>query len=480
MARIIYESIGPNYQVPGLPYDKTYQYVRPVVFDDVPSEEDLARVLAEADEQTLVNPLSIQAVKGMRDYIPTTFKRVTEKMPHGLHNELFGLSEDWMPEADRVLLQLQTEIEAKGATLDAAIIHDRFEQSTIVNKAHVLNRLHNIGHLYGHLAERESPFLFGDLTDPTRWYAALSEMKQMFIEYMLEVPMGERKCVVRTRKADVSPEELKEYPHIEWLKSKLGDIFVADLLYGSASRTKDKRKYKDLDNWVVVTDVAKAHELLRGTRPVVADGRVVEGASKLPQEEKERLGMKDLGIHLFPVDADPKKTHEYIKRHIRFLHDSVEFRKHTRILYGAIPFPKSEMDEVIERGVSQAYVKLKTVTGALNWAWHTPQQIYGKPNLFEFIVKNMRFFLQHSLNATGEPAFRDKQTLDKLLAERGLAIPEYADDLEHIRHSLLYSVVGVFKLQKELLEHGRTPDLEFLAHATRGTHVPQSWDAMDD
>jgi predicted nucleotidyltransferase len=269
-------------------------------------------------------------------------------------------------------------------------------------------------------------------------------------EYLMEIPVGKRNYTVTTRTPEVSEKELEKYPFVDWLKEKLGDNFLGDLLYGSAARTDDPSKFSDYDNWVRVKDVKKAHEVLRGTKPAVVDGKLIENCPE------DTPGWRHVGIHLFPEDDD------YLLRHIRFLHDSVEFRKHTKVLYGEFPFPKVGMDEVIERGISHAYVKLKTIAGSLNWAWSSPERIIGKPNLYEFIVKNLKFFLQHSLNAVSTPRFRDKEELTRLLADRDLEIPKYIPDLDHIKDSLLYSMVSVLKLQKELSEHEREPRLDFM------------------
>lgn len=471
MAKKLFETIGNNYQVPGLPYEETFKYVRPVLLDDVPTKAEIAQLLDESDDSTLTNPWSLQVVKGFRDYIPTTFKRITGEMPKDQLEEYFGIDKNWIPEEDRVLLQLQTEVEAKAATIDAAIIHNRMELGTVVNKAHVANRLYMIGRLYNHLQEREYPFLFGDLSSRNDWYRALSEMKMQFMDYMYEVPVGPRTYPIKIRKQDVSQAELvKDYPYIEWLKNKLGDNLIGVLLYGSAARTKNNAEYSDFDNWVRVRDVGLAHKVLQGTKPSVINGKVVEGY------DGHSLEAKHLGIHLFPEDD------EYTIRHIRFLHDSIEFRKHTKVLMGEFPFPKVALDEVVERGISQAYIKLKTIAGSLNWAYNSPHKIQGKPNLFEFIVKNIRFFLQHSLNAIHMPKFRDKIELNNLLKKRDMALPEYTDDLDGIRDSLLFSMESVLKLQKELLLSGRKPQLEFLVdeNIRELQNINPDWRLFDD
>jgi len=469
MANILYETIGRNYQVPGLPYEEKFEYVKPVVFDDVPTRKDVVDLLSTADSKTLVNPWSLQVIRGFRDYLPTTFKRITHKMPSDTLEELFGVDANWIPESDRILLQLQCETEAKGATLDAAIVHDRMSLGTVVNKAHTLNRLYMIGRLYGHLNERPGyPFLFGDLSDKTTWHDALSDMKLQFIDYIREMPLGSTRYKIRTRKADVGADEIKDYPFIEWFKQKLGDNFMGALLYGSAARTKDPALYSDFDNWVRVHDVQAAHKVLRGTCPAVLDGKVVEGdASHAP-------GAKHLGVHLFPEDD------EYLFRHILFLHDSKEFRKHTRILYGQFPFPVQPMEEIIERGLSHAHLKLKTIAGSLNWGYSAPEKIVGSPNLFEFIAKNKRFFLQNMLNAIATPQFRDKQVLDALLRTRGMEVQKYRDDPDYIREALISTFIDTFALQKEFVAYSRTPKLDFLGHTSVAADPAGHWDRLDD
>ena len=178
MAKILFEHKGLNYKVPGLPYENKFEYVRPIVLDSVPTMDELEKLILNSDVTTLVNPWTIDVLRGFRDYIPTTFMRVAQNMNPDAMEQYFGSDENYIPEKERVLLQLQTEIEAKAATIDAAIIHKRKELGTVVNKAHIANRLYVIGRFYGHLKEREYPFLFGNLLDPTTWDDALSQIKR--------------------------------------------------------------------------------------------------------------------------------------------------------------------------------------------------------------------------------------------------------------------------------------------------------------
>src|SRR4030043_605379 len=145
MAKIIYESIGPNYQVPGIPYEETFKNVKPVIFDRVPGIDNIRELLDNSDKNTLTNPWTVQVVRGFRDYIPTTFRRITQKMPNELLEKYFRINEDWIPEAGKVLFQLQTEIDLKSQNIDPTNIKSRRELGTVVNKAPVLNRLYKIG-----------------------------------------------------------------------------------------------------------------------------------------------------------------------------------------------------------------------------------------------------------------------------------------------------------------------------------------------
>ncbi len=476
MANIIYQNRAPNNRIEGLPYPNRFEYVRPVIFDSVPSVDDLKRILSDTTENsTLVAPWSLDVVKGFRDYVPTTFKMVTQGMDKSQFTELFGLPSEWIPEPERVLLQLQSEFDAKSATLDAAATHNRKDLDTIVNKAHLVNRLYLIGRIYNHVEEREYPMLFGDLTKEDTWNDVLLSMKETFIDYFLQVPLGKRKYDVRIRTAEqeVTPEELQErYVYIDWLKQKLGDDLLGVLLYGSAARATDPSQYSDFDNWVRVKDLTKAHKILRGTCPAVLNGKVVELSNGEHPE-----GAKHLGIHLFP------ENQEYLLRFVRFLHDSREFLEHTKVVYGEFPFIKVKQDEIIERGISHAYIKLKTIAGALNWAYTFPEKMLGKPPLFEFIVKNVRFFHQHALNAVEGPNFRSKQVLNQRLAEKGLHIPDYIDVLNYIKESMLHAMYSVLTLQSDFLNTGRRPNLKFLNDDKKydwGSPEIDEWQIMGD
>jgi len=457
---ILYDKTGPGKKVPGIPYEDRFQMVRSVIVDDVPKPKDLAQILLDTTDLTLVTPWSLDVVRGFRDYVPTTFNMVTEDMAQDQMKEYFGLPRDWEPEENRILLQLQSELDAKSATIDAAIIHNRKDFGGIINKAHLINRIYKIGRLHQHFENRDQlyPFLYGNtFEDETTWNETLIGIKSHFMEFFGEVPLG-RWYAMQTRKAEdeVTPEELKDrFVYVDWLKEKLGDNLLGVLLYGSAARTSDPSGHSDFDNWVRVKDVPAAQRALAGTCPEVFDGKVVEN-----KDHKEIEGAHHLGVHFFPEDDD------YSLRFIRFLHDSREFLKHTQVLYGEFPFIKVAQDEVIERGVSHAYIKLKTISGALNWAYVFPEKMMGKPALFEFIVKNTRFFYQHMLNAIEGPQLRTKQDLTHGLAERGIHIPPYRNDPEYIKQEMLMSVHNVLKLQSEFVHSGYQPNFDFLKENT--------------
>ncbi len=473
MANVIYEQVGQNIRIPSIPYDSRYDLVHVFFTSDVPSVSDLEQILAQGTDKILCAPWSVDVVRGFKDYVPTTFSMVTKDMPKELISSYFGAPAGKKEQRDRVLLQLQSELDAKSATIDAAIIHNRKDYGGIINKTHLVNRIYNIGRLHEDLSDRTDayPFLFGgDFENLARWDDILIGIKKLFIEYVSEVSLGERWYELRVRTPDVTSKDLKKrYVYVDWLKEKLGDDLLGVLLYGSAARTDDPAGYSDFDNWVRVKDVAKAQRILANTSPAVVGGKVVE----LTHGEHPE-GAKHLGIHLFPEDDN------YMLRFIRFLHDSREFLKHTKVLYGEMPFIKVRQDEVVERGVSHAYIKLKTIAGALNWAYTYPDKMMGRPALFEFIVKNVRFFFQHALNAVEGPQLRTKAELNARLADRGLHIPEYKEDPEHIRKSVLYAMYSVLTLQSEFLKSNRQPNLRFLTEKKNYAWDDPSIDSLVD
>ena len=458
MNKVIYDNVGPSKKIPGIPYEDRFSLVRSIIFGNIPSPKELEAILAETTDEVMITPWSLDVVHGFRDYVPTTFRMVTEKMSQSQIEDLFGKESSWMPEPDRVLLQLQSELDAKSATIDAAIIHNRKDFGSIINKTHLINRIYNIGRMYGFIHDRGDryPFLFGNtFHDPQTWDDVLISIKQLFIEFFQQVPLG-RWYELKNRGVEASPEELKSrFVYVDWLKEKLGDNLVSVLLYGSAARTEDPAKHSDFDNWVRVKNVPAAQHALKGTCPVVYQGKVISGS-----DQQHLEGSHHLGIHLFPESPD------YIVRFIRFLHDSREFLQHTKVLEGEFPFIKVAQDEVIERGVSQAYIKLKTIAGALNWAYIYPEKLMGRPALFEFIVKNTRFFYQHALNALEGPQLRTKADLNRRLEERGIQIPEYKSDEQYIKTSILYAMQSVLTLQSDFVRSGRQPNLRFLYDRT--------------
>src|SRR3989338_9838170 len=69
---------------------------------------------------------------------------------------------------------------------------------------------------------------------------------------------------------------------------------------------EDPAKHSDFDNWVRVKNVPAAQHALKGTCPVVYQGKVISGS-----DQQHLEGSHHLGIHLFPESPD------YIVRFIR-------------------------------------------------------------------------------------------------------------------------------------------------------------------
>jgi len=454
----IFECTGKCYKVPGLKYEEGFDRVQMIILDDAPTTDDLEALLRPGKKDTLISPWPVHVLRGYKNYLPSTFKRVTANMPQELSEKYFGTSTNWIPESKAALLQIQSELSSKSATIDAAIIHDRKDIGTVTSKIHNLNRLYNIARMYDFVQERQYPILFGDTSNSKNWDEILFKTKQTFEELICEVPLGNRNYSKRVRSPDFSQKEIqRKFPYIDYLKNKLGDNLSGVLVYGSSAREEDPSKYKDYDNYVIVKDLRKAFEAMKGTCPNVVNGKVVEmrGIS----QKDISADAKHIGIHLIPDSED------YLCRHMRMLHDSREFLLHTHVLYGNIPFEKSALDEVVQRGLSNAAIKSKIVIGALNWAYASPERLQGKPGLFDFIVKIPRFYLQHVLNAEGKPKFRDKQQLNMILNQvYRMDIPEYSEDLIEIKESVKKTAANIFKLKKDFVtvEAETAPNFSFL------------------
>src|SRR3989338_1494892 len=475
MANVLHQRRTRITNFPGLPYDNTFTHSEGVIVDSVPEMGELEQILHQARKDTILNPWTVYTLRNLQTYTPTTYRQITRGFQENLLDDYTPNESKGINERKRILLQLQTELNTKSSTVDAALIHARRDLGTVTSKAHTVLRLYSIGRSWSFFEPNEQfegyitgkgPFFFGDLTQPNNWDNALLQVKELFIDLLEKIPVGDRPCEKIIKKTDVSDAELQNrFGYVEWLKEKLGDNLAGVLLYGSAAKTDDPKKHSDFDNWVRVHDLRKAQQVLKNTCPVVIDNKVVE----LPPGMAEPVGSKHLGLNLFSA------SEKYALNYIRFLHDPVEFLLHGKVIYGDFPFVKVEQDEVVERGVSQSLIKLRTIAGSLNWAYQTPERIYGKPSLFEFVVKNIRFFYQHSLNATEGPQMRTKEELNERLAQKGLHVPEYRDDLRHIQESLLYSWRAVSQLQQEfILANKWKPSMSFLGNVPNIPQMPKA------
>jgi len=451
VADVLFTHTGDFFRIPGIPYGDRFQVFQPVVYDGIPEIDQLRQLVDQAPYDTMVSPWPRNTLLGFRDFVPTTYKRMTSPLSEENLQAWFGDSHSDIPDEKRVLLQLQTENDSKGATIDSLLINHRWGVEVVANKAHLLNRLYNIGRLYGHVPERDNaPFLFGDLTQEHTWPEAIIAMKQMFLEFMEELPLSSRPYDIAVRGVEVTPEQLRtKYSYLETFKSMLGDDLVAVLNYGSAARTDDPARYSDFDNWLVVRDVPRALRIFNGTCPFVHEGKVhLNVPEHLHPKDSKHLGM------FFMPDSP-----EFLRRYVQFKDDSIEFLLHTKVLYGELEFPIVSQDEVMERGMSAAYTKLKSLQGSISW----PDKLLGKPPLFEFFVKICRFYMRPMLNILEKPWYRPKEVLDKELLKRGIKIPKYVNDVNKLREGILYALHHTFRLQEEFFQSGRKSSLAFMS-----------------
>jgi len=443
MAKILFQAEMPVYRVPGLKYsDEEASSVRTILLDGIPSEGEISYFLSQGTKDILVSPWTVNEVWGFGQYVPSTFKKISKNMPQSLFHELFD--DSFTDDRNKTIFQLQSELASKGSTIDSAIIHKRRDEQTVRNKVHNLNRLVAISKEKG-LIDFPYPILKGDIQNPEEWDDILIWTKKKFIELYSKLPMNLPEVEYETRTARIDSNERNKYGYLEWLKERLGDNLEAVIVYGS-STTDDS--YKDYDNILLVHDMDQAYDALKGARPSFFENQVLHNS---------RLG-KYIGINIFPYEDG------VIQKYIRFNNNPLMMMESSKVIYGSFDFPIVSLKEAVERGLSQTHIKMKLIAGGLNWVYTHPERILGKPNLFEFFVKNIRFLFQNALSFKEGKMINTKSRLDRMLREDyGIVIPSYSDDPNEIRDAMIYSRHACARLYDVFLSRINMDDSIFVS-----------------
>jgi hypothetical protein len=241
------------------------------------------------------------------------------------------------------------------------------------------------------------------------------------MDFYKSLPMNLHDIGYEAKTARLSQREKSKYGYLEWLKERLGDNLDSVIVYGSSLMEEN---YNDFDNIVLVHDLDQAYDVLKGTRPSFLDGKIVSSSA----------AGKHIGINILP-SAD-----RILQKYLRFNNNPIMVMKSSKVIHGSVDFPVVSLEEAAERGLSQTHVKLKLIAGGLNWVYTHPEKIIGKPSLFDYFVKNIRFLFQNALYLTEGDTTSTKTQLDgRLKKDYGITIPSYSDDPNKIRSSMVYS-----------------------------------------
>jgi len=415
---------GEYTRYPGLPENETRHRTLTLITKDIPSAEFFRDIDRMFGEQYILFQYTLDELTGMRHGLPSTFHRIASLFP-----DLFP---DVTVNPRARMLQIQTEIQSRVSTTDAAIIHSRRTMDTATSKVRTLLR---IGGLCEGIGIR-TDFHAADFAPYTeeRIDDILIQFKREMIGLYNRIDWPLTQVPTVTLEERLTPSEKIKFGYREWMRSTLGDNLDAIGVYGSSTQTDDIEKYDDYDNWVIVKDLPAAYNALRATKPKydLSQGTIsAEG--------------KHLGILLFPSGG--KMLDDYM----RFLDDSEEFRTKMKIIHGSLTFPITLPRENTERGISQSYVKAKTTADAVANFLHKPEQLLNK-NLFEFFVKILRFNYKNAIRYH-EGIVLTKEELDKRLRkEHGIAVPKYREDAKYLVEQLIYARQCTAYLQRELFK----------------------------
>ncbi|MCX5701164.1 MAG: hypothetical protein NTZ63_06465, partial [Candidatus Omnitrophica bacterium] len=416
------------------------EYYHVFILDIIPSPEYLTRLIDAIPVNTMPLVWTVDEIRAFSVYMPSLIHKLQEGFGYEKIRELTGI--DGIPDEEKVLraiFQLQVEIAARIATMDSFIIQNRGDAKTFLNKIHVYNRLTALMLAVGLLEPGEALFLAEELVNGKE-VELLIEIKKRLIHYMEILPLA---CVL-TKKikytAALTEEEKVRFGYINWLKAELGDNLQAIVLYGSAAR--EKVNFNDYDNWVVVHDLDKAYEKLRGTALTYQGGVVtVRGKKEDGKEATLNLVPANIFSKVFRFNALCDRTIDTCK-----------------VIYGEIEVYEITVDELLERSVGSVYQRLKTLRTTAIMMARNPAEIVKKDKLFEFFMKNAQFIMSVGINDREGLRMFSKAELKQRLQAMGIQIYEYRDDLAYVRKAMIQTVVDAAFIHREFFT-GRLPRL---------------------
>ncbi|MDD5538265.1 MAG: LOG family protein, partial [Candidatus Omnitrophica bacterium] len=388
---------------------------------------------------------TLNEIAGLGCYLPTFYHSLSlavgpERL-EGLHG---GASMTTQEMVLAYLLQVQTELTAKIATLDSFITHNRGDRETLTNKIYTYNRLTRIMLMAGLIAPEEAwEMEYGLIDRMPDVRDLLIFIKMRLVDYLRRTPSAcGRENTVRMFDG-LSEAQKRRFGYVAWLRKNLGDNLVAVVAYGSS--VTEETNYSDYDNLLIVRDLAAAYRVLKG-RDFTYDPATRQ------VDETCRTG-KLVSFVILPEDC--------WQDFVRFNSTANRRAEDNLVIYGSVEMPKPTDLESVQRGLSSAYVRLKILRSMIAWLYRHPEQLMGKKALFEYFAKNNIYLLAAALNYHEGWRSRGKQELLAHLEEIGVTIPAYHEDAASLRVSVVEMVRSSFEVHARLFE-GIRPDFSFM------------------
>ncbi|MBI4845200.1 MAG: hypothetical protein HY810_01785 [Candidatus Omnitrophica bacterium] len=414
---------------------------RTVIVDNLFNAEFLTSLLENTPDDTLPLPWTVDEIRSFSVYLPSVVNKLQESIGEEKLFELTGVN--GMSDKDKILwsiFQVQTELTQRISTMDSFIVGNRGEYKTFLNKIYVYNRITAILVALGLLKKDEADFIPYDFAESQR-ADVLIDIKKRLLEYLKILPMAIPTPKMRTYEAALLEEEKSRYGYVDWLKEQLKDNLKAVVLYGSAAR--ETKQFNDYDNWIIVEDLNQAYRVLKGKAITYKDGKVLI----MGREGKE------VSLNIVPADVFAKLFHfnAVCDRNI----------DHCKVLYGSVNVYEITEQEMLERSISSVYLRLKALRASAMWIGRAPDEIIGKPALFEYFVKNTQFVMNVCINYQEGLRVVSKDEIKRRLKEMGIELFEYKDDPQYIAKAMIQTAVDSSFLHSKYLKD-RKPDLSFL------------------
>ncbi len=390
--------------------------------EDHITEEILRRHLADASSEKMIYVITPNEVELLREYSPSLYHHIAKT---------FGYSNNDEHKDARLAFQVQSVLVNKFSTLDASIIQGKRDVGTVESKVHSYRRLLRLLQVLGITGYTD---VSDDLLAQNNLEAILVDVKLKTASLFADLPIWAQEVPLVTKTAKLSAQDVQKFSYIDRLRELCGrENVVGIMVYGSSARAT--KKHSDYDNFVV---------LKKGT---LKDMYNRVGYDKRTEKDILHTDGKPISMQLIEEDVFPK--------YIRLCHDPRQHLLHGLVIYGTVQLPDVSAAEGIERGVSHALLRLRTLkTGASN-VMGEPEMFASKPNLFEYMTKTPRFILESALNARDGIRYRSKEEIEDALKSRGIHVFAYKNDIEHAQKAILHAAIGGTNLVEEYFKGRR-------------------------